>query len=35
MSDDELAQTITGDPSARAGDITDEQLEAIIAEANK
>ncbi|MBI2855083.1 MAG: hypothetical protein HYX87_09235 [Chloroflexi bacterium] len=29
LSDDELAQIITGNPKARAGDITDAQLEAI------
>ena len=32
MTDDELAQVITGDPKAKADDITIEQLEAMIRE---
>lgn len=32
MTDDELAQVITGDPNARACNITYKQLEAIIRE---
>ena len=32
MTDDELAQVITGNPKAKADDITIEQLEAIIRE---
>jgi len=30
MSDDELAQVITGDTKTKASDITDEQLKAIL-----
>ena len=32
MSDDELALAISGDPSARACDISDEELEAMVRE---
>lgn len=34
MSDDDLAQAITGNPKAKADDITIEQLEAMIQESN-
>ena len=30
LTDDELAQVITGDPSAKSSDLTDEELEAIL-----
>ena len=33
MSSDELAQIITGDPKAKASELTTEQLETIIREA--
>lgn len=32
MSDDELAQVITGDPGAGAGDIANEELESMMRE---
>ena len=35
MSDDELAQIITGDTKTKASDITDEQLESIIRESKR
>jgi succinate dehydrogenase flavin-adding protein (antitoxin of CptAB toxin-antitoxin module) len=35
MTDDELAQVITGNSNARASDLTTEQLEAIAGEANR
>jgi hypothetical protein len=35
MTDDELARVITGNPYARASDLTTEQLEAIAGEAKR
>jgi len=35
MSDDELAQVITGNAKAKASDITDEPLESIIRESKR
>ena len=35
MTDDELAQVITGNSNARASDLTTEQLEAIAGEAKR
>ena len=35
MTDDELAQVITGNPKTRASDLTTEQLEAIVGKAKR
>ena len=35
MTDDELAQIVTGNPISKASDLTQEQLEAVIREAKQ
>ena len=35
MSDDELVQLLTGDPNAKAGDVTTEQFESLARERKK
>ena len=35
MTDDELARSITGNPAAKAGDLTDEQLQEIVDESRR
>ena len=35
MSDDKLAQVITGNPNTKSCDVTNEQLEAVIREAKQ